>query len=178
MLDLLKKRRSIRQYTKEKLSKEQVERIIKAALLSPTSRNGRSWEFILVDDEELLEKLAESKQHGSSFLREAALGIVVMGNAEITDVWIEDASIAASNIHLTAASMGLGSCWIQIRERRHDDKQSAGDYIHELLSIPKEYKILSILSVGYPGEEKPPHDENKLPYAKVHLNKYGESFFA
>jgi len=82
MLPLLKKRRSIRKYKEDNLEKEEVKQLIKAALLSPSSRNRCPWEFVVIDDKDLLFKLSQSKQHGSAFLKNAALGIVVIADPQ------------------------------------------------------------------------------------------------
>ncbi len=173
MMDILSRRRSIRKYKEDKIEPEKIEQLIKAALLAPSSRNLKPWEFIVVDDRDLLKKLAESKQHGSSFLKGAALAIVVLADPQKCDVWIEDASIVSIILHLTAESIGLGSCWIQIRARQHDDHQSAEDYVKDLLKIPATYKVESIISVGYPAEQKTLNNESELQYSKVYLNAHG-----
>src|ERR1043166_6616426 len=120
MIELLRKRRSIRKFSAEKIAPEAVETLIEAALRAPSSRGINPWEFILADNPEMLGKLSKAKQHGSEFLKNAPLAIVVCADSSKSDVWIEDCSIAAVIIQLTAVSLGLGSCWAQIRERRHD----------------------------------------------------------
>ncbi|HOQ16526.1 MAG TPA: nitroreductase family protein [Defluviitaleaceae bacterium] len=170
--DLLKKRRSIRKYINKKIEKEKVDMIIKSALMSPSSRGRRPWEFVLVEDRDLLEKLSNCREHGSQFLKEAALAVVVLADPDKCDVWIEDASIASLIIQLTAHSLDLGSCWIQVRERYKNEFQKTEDYIKELLDIPPDYCVESIIAIGYPGEEKEAHDENNLSMDKVHYNKY------
>jgi nitroreductase len=173
MLKLLKNRRSIRKYKEKKIEKEKIEQLVKAVLLSPSSRNLRPWEFIVVDDRDLLAILSQSKQHGSGFLQSAALGMVVIANAEKSDTWIEDSSIASIILHLTAETLGLGSCWIQIRGRQHNDSVTAEEYIRQTLNIPEKYKVESVIAIGYPDENKPPLDESQLQYNKVHLNSFG-----
>lgn len=173
MLNLLRRRRSIRRYTDEAIEPEKLTLLIKAALLAPSSRNLRPWEFIVVDDPIILQELAASKQHGSSFLKDAALGVVVIADPRKCDVWIEDASIAALILHLTAESLNLGSCWIQIRERDHDASCTAEEHVKNCLNIPEDYKVECIVAIGYPGEQKSPHRDEELPYEKVHSNRYG-----
>ena len=77
----------------------------------------------------MLGKLAKSKQHGSEFLKNAPLAIVICADSTKSDVWVEDCSIAAIIIQLTALSLGLGSCWAQIRDRQHDYEITAEGYI-------------------------------------------------
>ena len=172
-VSLAKSRRSIRKYQNRPVEPEKIEVLLEALLRAPTSMGKNSWEFVVVTDSALLQKLSCAKPHGANFLKDAALGIVVCGNPQITDVWIEDASIASVFIHLAAASIELGSCWIQIRERKHDDTRSAEAYIAETLNLPAHLRVESIIAIGYPDERKSAHPRESLPYNKVSLNHYG-----
>ena len=172
---LIKTRRSIRKFLKMPVEPEKIEKLVEAALRAPSSHGLNQWEFIAVTDPQLLQKLAHAKEHGSGFLKGAPLGIVVLADPGKCDVWIEDASIASVFILLAAHDMGLGGCWIQIRERRHDEMKTAEAYIQEVLNIPAHLKVESMIAIGYPGERKPPHQE-ELPFAKVHRNGYGQPF--
>lgn len=175
-LELLKKRRSIRKYQDRHLDSETIDLLVEAALRAPTSMGKNSWKFVVVTESDLLQKLSNAKPHGASFLKNAKLGIVVCGDPQITDVWIEDASIASAFIHLAAASLDLGSCWIQIRERKHDERQTAEGYIAEILKLPAHMRVESIIAIGHPDETKPGHLRESLPYDKVSLNTYGSSY--
>ena len=172
-LSLVKKRRSIRQYQDKPVEKEKIELLIEAALRSPSSRGFNPWEFIVVTDRDLLAKLSKAKPHGASFLKNAPLGIVVCADPEKCDVWVEDASIASIFLHLAAESLDLGSCWIQIRMRMHDQTKTAQEYVQELLNIPGNLNVESMIAIGYPAESKPPHRKENLQYEKVYYNEYG-----
>ena len=115
--DLLIHRRSIRKYTPETLSPDAVKMILEAGLLAPSSKRCTPWEFIAVEDKEVLARLAECKTAGAKPIEGAALAIVVTADMTRTDTWIEDASIAAILMQLQASDLGLGSCWIQVRGR-------------------------------------------------------------
>ena len=171
-MDLITKRRSIRRYTDNEIESDKIELLKEAALRSPSSRGVNPWQFVFVTDRALLEKLAKAKPHGSSFLKDARLGVVVCADPEKSDVWVEDASIAAIFIQLAATSLELGSFWIQIRERMHDENQSAGAYIAELLNIPSNLEVGSVVAIGHPDESKSPHAKDNLQYEKIHLNHY------
>ena len=170
--DLLKSRRSIREFQNKKVEKEKIDIILKSALLAPSSRSRRPWEFVVVTDKELLMKLSKCREHSSSFLADAPLGIVVIADPKTCDVWIEDASIASIIIQLTAQSLGLGSCWIQVRERYTANNERAGDYIKSILGIPPRYEVECMIAIGYPAEYKEPYDESNLAYGKIHYEKY------
>ncbi|AOY77610.1 nitroreductase family protein [Clostridium formicaceticum] len=172
MLDLLKKRRSIRKFEEAKVEQEKIDALIKAALLAPSSRSIRPWEFIVVTDEKLIADLSKAKEHGASFLKDAPLAIVVLGDERKSDVWVEDTSIASILIQVMAETMGLGSCWIQIRERQHSAEIAAESYVKKTLDIPEEMRVESIIAIGYPDEEKSLYQEKDLLYEKVFTNKY------
>lgn len=173
MLDLLIKRRSIRKYKDQEVEKEKLDKILKGALTSPSSKGSRPWDLIVVDDREILEKLAASRGGPSKSLANAALAIVVVINPELSNVWIEDASIISTVIQLIAESLGLGSCWIQSRERftQADENVLVSDYIREVLDIPENYFVESMIAIGYPDEEKSPHEIN-LNSEKIHYNRF------
>jgi len=175
MLELLKNRRSIRKYTSKAVEREKLETILKAALLSPSSKKNQPWEFFLITDRELIVKLADAKEAGSAFVKDASAVILVMADPKQSDVWVEDTSIASTLIHLQAHSMGLGSCWIQLRNRFYDKTKSSEEYVREILSIPESISIEAMITIGYPGEEKEAYKEEYLRWDKVFLNQYGKS---
>ncbi len=172
MIELLRNRRSIRQYLDKPIEPERRELLKEAALRSPSSRNLDPWEFIFVDDPALLTRLAVCKSHGAAFLAQAPLGIVVCGDSRASDVWVEDCSIASILLQMTAQSLGLGSCWIQVRNRMHDGQVSAGKYIQGLLGLPESVEVESIVAVGYPAEQRGPKAYDELRFSKVHLNRF------
>lgn len=172
LYDLLKSRRSIRKFEDKEVEKEKIDIILKSALLAPSSRARRPWEFVVVTDKELLQKLSQCRDSSSQFLSGASLGIVVIAYSQQSDVWIEDTSIASIIIQLSAQSLDLGSCWIQVRERIHADNVKAEDYIKEILGIPDRFSVECIVAIGYPVEEKKPYDEDELLHEKIHYNKF------
>ena len=170
---LIKNRRSIRKYKKQEIEKDKIEKLMKAALFSPSSKARYPCEFIFVNDKELLAKLSQSKPHGSAFLANAPLGIVVTADSTKSDVWVEDASIAATFVILAAEALGLGACWIQIRKRKYSETIDSEEYIKNILSVPDNRRVLAMVGVGYPDEIKMPRQEGDLEYDKVFFNQYG-----
>jgi len=167
MLDLLYSRRSIRKYTSQLIEPDKIEKLIEAALLSPTSRNREAWEFVVVTEKEALNQLSVSKPGSASMISKAPLAIVVCGNPLDSDVWVEDCSIAAIIIQLAAHDIGLGSCWIQMRGRMYDEKVTSSDYVKKTLDLPVHLEIECIISIGYPDEIKSKRDKSVLSYNKV-----------
>jgi len=172
MIELLRKRRSIRKYTDKVIEPEKIEILKETVLRSPSSRSFDPWEFIFVDDRELLKQLALCKPHGAGFIKNAALGIVICADENKSDVWVEDCSIASILVQMVAQSIGLGSCWIQIRNRKFDDQMTSEDYIRKLLNIPSGVKVESIIALGYPAEKREPVRRDNLKYEKVRINSY------
>lgn len=165
--ELIRSRRSIRKFTPEPVEQEKIDRIIEAALRSPSSRSINPWRFMVVDNADTISKLSRAKPHGAGFLKDAPLCVVVGADSTESDVWVEDASIASTYIQLAAHDMGLGSCWIQIRKREHNAFKSAGTYVKELLEIPDTIMIESIIAIGYPDERKQGHPQDALQVHKV-----------
>ena len=172
MIELLRNRRSIRKYTEKVIEPEMIEILKEALLRSPTSRGFDPWEFIFVDDRGLLEQLALCKPHGARFLEGTALGIVICAEEQKSDVWVEDCSIASILVQMVAQSIGLGSCWIQIRNRNFDEQMTSEDYIRKFLNIPGGIKVESIIAIGYPAEKREPVPRESLKYEKVRINSY------
>jgi len=176
MLDLLYNRRSTRSFLDRPVEPGTVEKLVEGILLSPSGRGIRPWEFVLVDNKGLITELSRSKEHGSRFVAGAPLVIVILGKPELTDVWIEDTSVAAVVCHLLAESLGLGSCWVQIRNRKTADGTSSSDFIRRLLGIPTEYEVEVMIALGYPDKKGPAYTKESLLYEKVHKNAFGESY--
>jgi nitroreductase len=171
MIEILRSRRSIRKYEKRPIDEKSLETLKEALLRCPSSRGINPWTFIFVDEVDLLAGLSKAKEHGSGFLNNAALAIVVCGDESDSDVWVEDCSIAAIVAHLTAHSLGLGSCWIQIRNRAHSTEKTAEKYVRELLGLPSNLRVESIISIGFPGENKTPVPAEKLQFEKIKYNR-------
>ena len=172
MIELLRNRRSVRKFTEQSIEPEKVELLKESLLRSPTSRNINPWEFTFVDDRNLLRQLYLSKPHGARFLQDAALGIVVCADGQKSDVWTEDCSIASILVQMVAQSMGLGSCWIQIRNRMFDDTTTSQEHARNVLNMPDNMEVESIVALGYPAEIKEPIPRDDLDYTKIRINYY------
>jgi len=172
MIELLRKRRSIRKYNTQPIESDKIELLKEAVLRSPSSKNINPWEFIFVDDKELIQKLKACKQHGVAPLKTAPLAVVICADENKNDVWVEDCSIASILLQLTAQSLGLGSCWVQVRKRMNSDETSSEKYIQDLLDIPENFKVLSIIAVGYPDTTRAGKAFDELQFEKIRLNGF------
>ena len=166
-LSLAQRRRSIRHYTNQPVEREKTEQMLQAALMSPSAKRLRPWQFVVVEDKQVIERLAACKQYGSQMLLEAPLAIVVAVDASLTDTWQCDAAIAAEHLLLAAEDLGLGACWVHVCER-----ENAEQTVRELTGIPDSLRVLCIISVGYKNEERRIYELDKLPYEKIHYGKY------
>ena len=147
---------------------------MRAALMAPSSKRSNPWQFVVVDNKELLRRLSSCKAQASQFIADAALAIVVAADPLASDVWIEDCAIAASYVQLQAEDLGLGSCWVQVRERFTASGQPSNDYVHEVLDLPLPLQVLCIIAVGHKGMQRKPFNEDHLQWEKVHLNAWTE----
>lgn len=170
--ELIKVRRSMRKFTDEELTQDEVVTLLRAALMSPSSKGKRAWEFVTVDDKNLLEQLSRCKDKGAELIAGAPLAVVVLADPEISDVWVEDASVASTLLLLQAEDLGLGACWVQVRERSMADGKPAEEMVRAMLGIPTHLRVLSIVAVGHKGMERKPFDESRLQWEKVHINAY------
>jgi nitroreductase len=167
MIDILRDRRSIRRYKDRKIETEKIELLMEAALRSPSSRGINPWRFVFVTDKATLEELSRAKEIGSGFLKGASLGVVVCAAQGESDVWVEDCSIAAIILQLEGCSLGLGSCWIQVRKRMHSSNLSSEDYIKGVLDLPENFFVESMIAFGYADEDKEPVSKEQLEYEKI-----------
>lgn len=170
--ELARIRRSHRKFTEEQVSPEDVKLILRAALMAPTSKSRRSWEFVVVDDKTDLEKLSDARDMGSQFLKGAPLAIVVLGNPDDNDCWVEDCAIATVSMQYQAADLGLGSCWVQMRGRGLSDGTTADEVLRGVLNIPQHLSALCVLGVGHKADERKPQDEENLKWERVHIGKF------
>ena len=173
MLETFLNRRSIRSFTGEAVPMDKLNQIIMAGLSSASSRAARPWELIVIRDKDKLIEMSGCRLKGSSrMLAGADAAIVVVGDEERSDVWIEDCSVVMANMHLMASALGVGSCWIQGRGREAIDGETTEDFLRRILQFPAECRLEAILALGMPDEELPARTPESLPFYKVHINKY------
>ncbi len=168
--ELVKVRRSMRKFTEEKITAEEQRQLMRAALMAPSSKGLHSYEFVVVEDSHAIAQLAKSKDRGAEFLEGAPLAIVVMADPAVSDVWVEDASVAATMLLLQAEDMGLGACWVQIRNRADEQGTDAEDNVRRILNIEPEKRVLCIVAIGHKGMERKPQNEDRLAWDKVRSN--------
>lgn len=151
IIDAILKRRSIRKYKDKEIPEEILKEIIKAGMYAPSSSNKRPWFFILIKEKEILKKIADFHPY-AKMLYSSACAILVCGNKNLQSVegYIAlDCAAATQNILLSAYGLGIGSCWIGIYPR-----EARMDFIRDLLKLEDCFVPISLVSLGYPDEEK------------------------
>lgn len=153
---LIRNRYSCRQFSDSEVLSDQVQLILESALLSPTAKNNRQWQFYVTDNRLLMTQLADVKEHGASFLRDAGFAVVVACDPKNDECWIEDCSIAAITMQYQASDLGLGSCWCEIRDRYLSDGTSAEDAVRGIVGVGENERILCVIAFGHAksGETK------------------------
>ena len=173
LLKIMQKRRSVRSYSGDAVPMENLNLILQAGMMAPSGRAIRPWELIVIRDKQKLIGLSSCRMGGAArMLAGADLAIAVVGDEEKSDVWTEDCSIAMAHMHLMADQLGLGSCYIQGRDREAEDGRTTEDFVRSLLGFPEKYQLQAILSLGHPLKEARPHDVEKLDWSKVHNENF------
>lgn len=150
---ILDHRRSTRKFLPGKVEHDKLQRVVDMALQAPSSRNSRSTRLLVVEQPELLEKIASMRDYGSAFVSGAAAAILVMGDRRATDLWVDNCAISATVMQLAAVDEGLASCWVHVNGRprltKEPDGKQAEDYLRTFLPIPEHYGILCAIALGY-----------------------------
>lgn len=150
---VIKGRRSIKKYQAKPVSKEVALKLIEAASMAPTGANKQPWEFVLVTDKQKLSHLSKCHQY-SAWLADAPLGIALVGDPERGKYWLEDCCCAAENLWLAATDMGLGVAWGAVFQNGDAaESERRESFVREALGIPKKFRVVALLGLGYPAEE-------------------------
>ncbi|MDI3534761.1 MAG: hypothetical protein PWQ82_1126 [Thermosediminibacterales bacterium] len=143
-LQAIKERRSVRKYLDREIPKKILEDLVDCGRLAATARNAQPWEFVVVTDKQKLKQISDITSHGK-FIANSAACIAVFGKKDAT-YFLEDGSAATQNILVASKAHNLGSCWVA-----GYGKDYAED-IKKILSVPEEYTLVSLISLGYPAE--------------------------
>ena len=172
MLQTILHRRSVRQYTDEPIPEDKLKAILHAGLAAASSKNRRPWEFVVVTDRSMLDRLCECRPGAGNLLGKCQAAIAVCADAESVDVWVEDCASAMTQMHLMADALGIGSCWLQIRLRQTLDGCSSEDIVRELLNIPTKYGVMAMLTLGMPALHPASYTIAELPIHKIHREHF------
>ena len=160
-------RRSIRKYTNQEITSEQIELILKAGMYSPSASNQQPWHFIVINDTLILNHIKEVHPY-AKMLGQAQLAILVCGdvNLELSkDYWVVDCSAATQNMLLAAHGIGLGAVWLGIHPRVERKNE-----IRKIFNLPENIQPASLISIGYPDENK--EMPKRFKPERIHYNAW------
>lgn len=151
--EVVKNRKSVRDYSDKAVSKDLVEKIVDAGRLAATARNEQPWEFVATSDKKVLKKICDMCPNGP-FIKDASHLVAVF--SKDTKYYIEDCSAATQNMLLAIEALGLGGCWVA------GDKKDYADHIRKIFNAPDGYKLVSMITIGYPKKEEITHAKRSL----------------
>ncbi|MCD7859693.1 MAG: nitroreductase family protein [Firmicutes bacterium] len=163
-------RRSIRKFTDEHITDEELHTILRAAMTGPTCANTRAWDFLVVRDRNTLNKMADANGRPAEPLRHCDVGILILGDLErafppAKDYWVIDGAIAGQNMTLAAKGLGIGSVWLGTWPQMDRVENQ-----RKLFSLPDSVIPHSVIAFGYPAEEKngehPDYEESQVHFEK------------
>ncbi|MDO7786902.1 nitroreductase family protein [Desulforamulus aquiferis] len=166
-MDIILTRRSIRKYTGEQIPEPLIKDLLAAAMSAPSAQNQQPWQFVVVNQPELLKELSKCSPY-AQMVDKAPLVIVVCGDTHLEQAkgfWVQDCSAATQNILLAANQRGLGAVWVGLYPR-----EERVDIVRNILGMPDHIIPLALIPIGHPAEAKEP--ANRYNPAKVHYNKW------
>ncbi|MBE6181498.1 MAG: nitroreductase [Rikenellaceae bacterium] len=173
--EVVAKRRSIRKFSDKKISEEVVDRILTTALNAPSGHNTRSTRFLVVDNPETIARMSQMRDSGAAFMAGASMAIVVLGDTAKSELWMVNASIAATMLQLAIVDEGLASCWVHIAGRaqckENPEGPSATDFLREFLPLPEGCEPLCAIALGYSDYQPKPlpvpeNDRDRITYVE------------
>lgn len=148
--ELAAARHSTRRFNDSPVSEDVLQQLLAAASLAPASKGVSSSECVVTVDHAVIEALSACKASGASFVKHATAVIAVTGKPSISDMWVENASIVSTYLLLMAESMGLGSCWVQVRGRSDASGVDAEDNVRRIMGLSADSRVLSLIALGHP----------------------------
>lgn len=161
-------RRSIRKYQDKRVEKSKIEKLLRAAMQAPSAVNQQPWEFLVVEDRAVLEKLSDISPY-AKFLKGAPLAIILLGNKDrmkSPDYWEQDLGAATQNLILEAVSLELGSVWLGVAPMK--DRM---EYIEDLFALKDNLLPYNIISIGYLGEGQENKFIDRFDASRIHYEK-------
>lgn len=169
VIKTIKNRKSVRSFTGESVTKDDLKKILESAMCAPTAVNKQPWSFVVVTDRNTLDALADSLPY-AKMLKKAGAAIIICSIPEKaydgkTEFAIIDCSLAGENILLTVESLGLGAVWTAAYP--YEERMNA---VRNVLGIPKDIIPLNVIPIGHPtGEDKP---KDKFKEENIHWEKW------
>ena len=172
MLDLIRRRRTIRRFTEDEVSEEQIKTLLEMAMCAPNRLDRQPWHFLIIRDKGLQKKVADTyRVH--PYIEQASVLIAVGANPDESPTWLMDISAATENLLLAATALGLGGAWVGAPDTTLWNQTEV--LLREALSIPSHVRIPTMVALGHPAEERPPHGKHdRFVRNKVHYGRWGQ----
>ena len=172
LIDTIRSRRTVRKFNGHEVSDEKVETLLELAMYAPNRLNRQPWHFVVVRDQELREQFADVLRI-HSYLETASVVVAVCALPDRSPTWVMDVSAAIENMLIGATSMGIGSAWVGSPDTVMWSLFE--EAAHDALAIPPHVRIVSLVALGYPAEERPPHTkQERFDPLKVHYGRWEE----
>jgi nitroreductase len=163
VLKEIRNRRSVREFKTDQIRDDVLLDVIKAGFFAPSARNNKAAEFLVIRDQDLKDKITLIV--GQEFIKKTQVLIIPAINSEKSVLPVQDLSVISENIFLQAVHLGLGSVWKNLNPDWEEK-------VKEITGIPKNYRIINIIPIGYPKEETVPHADDEFSGQKIHQEKW------
>jgi nitroreductase len=168
LMEAIRARRSVRSYKPDTVEPDKLDLVLEAARLAPSWKNQQCWNFIVIENKDIIQKVVDLSSPKQSWIKAAPALIIVCGNPEASgkrnnmDYYLADAALAFENLMLAAASLGLGTCWIGVFDE---------EPLKNFLQVPKNQKIVGFTPLGYPADKMNFSESAKRFFVKSDLRK-------
>lgn len=169
--DTVLARRTVRRFTDEQISKEELNDLLMYASMAPSNGNAHPVEFIVVSDKEDLDYLSKIDKFGAKHIANVPQVILFIANKSLCKYWVQEASMTAAFFQLLAEDAGWNTGYIPFNENKTDDKEDAEDYVRKHFDIPDNYGVLAMVALGKKDERVRKRKEFPID-EKIHEGKF------
>jgi nitroreductase len=170
VLDVIRKRRTVRKFTDKEVSQEQIDLLVESAVYAPNRLNHQPWHFIVIQDKGKQKQFADFLRI-HSYLEDASAVIVACAEPKASTTWAMDVSAAVENMLIAATSLGLGTAWVGAPDSV--TWSMFEETVRDSLAIPIDVRVVALVAVGYPAKQPAPHTkEDRLDPTKVHYGRW------
>lgn len=162
IIESIRKRRSFRTYKSDTVSDELINEVIEAGQFAPSAFGRGAIEFVVLKNQEIKNEIFTVVDQ--EYIKEAPVLIIPVATDQAA-LPVQDLSVASAQMFLQASALGLGSVWKNIIPAWEEK-------LKEILGVPKEFRIINIVPLGFPNEEKPEHGDEQFKLEKIHQEKW------
>lgn len=170
VLDVIRRRRTVRKFTDQEVSREQIDLLLELAMCAPNRLNRQPWHFVVIRDKAMQKRFADFLRI-HSYLEDAAAVIVACANPQVSTTWAMDVSAAVENLMIGATALGLGTAWVGSPDTV--TWSMFEEAVRDSLAIPIDVRVVALVALGYPAKEPVPHSrEDRFDPTKVHYGRW------